>query len=809
MHPRPRLHRPAALLASVLFVLACEPNTSTQPPAEPAPAPALDPAAQELEARLAYLEQQLEQAREEGHVPGMAIAIVKDDQLIYAHGFGVSDIEQGTPVSPQTTFAIGSSTKAFSSALAAMMVDEGKLAWDDPISKHLPELELQIDAPEGEQATVRDLLSHRSGFARMGVLWAANTVGREEVLRYASKAKPVAPFRAEFHYNNVTYMAGAMAAARAAGSSWEELVQARLLEPLGMSHSSVDYASAQADPNYSKGYTWREDLGEFELAPMRQIDLIGPAGSINSSVLDMANWLRFQLAEGEFEGQRLVSAEALAETRTKQIEVAPGSVDYGMGWMLREWEGRTVVEHGGNIDGFAASVALLPEEQLGMVLLTNVGFTPLQGTAMTEVWEALLTDAYLPPEVGEGGEDFSAFVGEYISTIPGMKENFSVEQKDGKLAVDVPGQMLYTLEPPDEDGWRYFEATDEVAVSFDTNEAGEVIALRLHQGGMSFELLREGVVLPPEVEASEVRELLGSYRAESGMSATVMISNGRLAVDIPGQMVYELELPDAQGDYHFRVSYDFVASFKPGESLTIIQPGATNIFTRDQDATPAATISLEQLHTKRKSAKRQAAFAKAGVIHWSAQLELINAGASGTSERWSDPSGQLREEMSLGPLGEGMSVVTSEGGFSESSFEPARKLQGVELLQSRLGVPQALFGDWREYYDSEELLRTMTRDGQELHVIELRKEGLPPREIYVDAKTWDVVEIHSVELSSKGLRIPTTTKLSDYRKVQGTGVRVPFRTETSNPYNGTAVVTLSEVEAKVAEDPQRFALPEG
>ena len=806
MHPRPRLHRPAALLASVLFVLACEPKTNTETPAEPAPAPAVDPAAQELEARLAYLEQELERAREEGHVPGMAIAIVKDDQLIYAHGFGVSDLEQGTPVTPETTFAIGSSTKAFSSTLAAMMVDEGKLAWDDPISKHLPELELQIDAKEGEQATVRDLLSHRSGFARMGVLWAANTVGREEVLRYASQAKPVAPFREEFHYNNVTYMAGAMAAARAAGSSWEELVQTRLLEPLGMSHSNLDYASAQADPNYSRGYTWREDLGDYEPAPMRQIDVIGPAGSINSSVLDMANWLRFQLGEGEFEGQRLVSAEALGETRTKQIEVAPGTVDYGMGWMLREWEGRAVVEHGGNIDGFAASVAMLPEEQLGMVLLTNVGYTPLQGTAMTQVWEALLTDAYLPVDPSSG-EDFSAFVGEYISTIPGMKENFSVEQKDGKLAVDVPGQMLYTLEPPDEDGWRYFEATDEVAVSFDTNEAGEVIALRLHQGGMSFELLREGVVLPPEVEESEVRELLGSYRAESGMSATVMISNGRLAIDIPGQMVYELEQPDAQGDYHFRVSYDFVASFKPGESLTIIQPGATNIFKREQDAAPAASISLEQLHKKRKSARRQAAFVKAGVIHWSAQLELVNAGASGTSERWSDPSGQLREEMSLGALGEGMSVVSEEGGFSESSFEPARALEGLELVQNRLGVPQALFGDWREYYDSEELLRTMTRDGQELHVIELRKGELPPHEVYVDAKTWDVVEVHSVQLSPKGLRVPTTTKLSDYRKVKG--VRVPFRTESSNPFNGTTVVTLSEVETKVAEDPQRFVLPEG
>ena len=810
--PTPRFRTlvpPLALFASVLFVFACEPKEPTQAPTD-AGAATVDPAAEELAQRLAYLEQRLEQARVDSHVPGMAIAIVKDGEMIYAHGFGVSDLDASTPVTPETVFAIGSSTKAFSSTLAAMMVDEGKLDWDDPVTKHLPDFDLQIDGKEGEVTTIRDLLAHRTGFARMGVLWAGGSVPREEVLGYATKAKPVAPFRAEFHYNNVTYMAGAVAAAKAAGMSWEQMVEARLLEPLHMDHSTLDYASAQADPNFSKGYSWREDLGEFKLAPMRNVDVIGPAGSINSSVVDMSNWLRLQLAEGEFEGERLVSAAALAETHTKQSTVAPGAIDYGMGWMLREWEGRAVVEHGGNIDGFAASVALLPEEELGMVLLTNASMTGLQGTAHTLVWEALLTDAYLPKDPSAQGEDFSRFIGEYVSTIPGMSENMEVLVQDGKLAVDVPGQMVYTLVDPDEDEWRYFEATDTVAVSFDEGPEGEIVALRLHQGGMSFELLREGVELEPEVRVEDVRPFLGNYRAENGMTAEVLISHGRLAVNIPGQMIYELELPEGS-DYHFRVNYEFFANFVLGKDkqagkvlgLTVFQPGTTTTFERQGEV---ESVTLEQIHAKRKTAKRAKAMAKAGEVRFAQKVELINAGASGTGELWFDAAGQLHEHVEFGPLGEAKSTVYAGGAWRESSFEPREVLEGALLDQARLSHPQVLFGDWREFYDSETLLRTEARKEGEVYVIELRKEGLPPAEVVVDAKSGDVIEVRSTELTSKGMRSAGETTLSDYRSVKG--MRVPFMVESTTAHSGTTRVTLLEVERNQPGDPGRYvAMP--
>ncbi|MFO7561412.1 MAG: serine hydrolase domain-containing protein [Enhygromyxa sp.] len=805
--------RPSLLLISAWLIVACRPSPPQTPTPQPAAAQAPDPAALELEQRLAYLEQQLEEARVEAHVPGMAIAIVKDDALIWAKGFGVSDLDANTPVTPETVFAIGSSTKSFSSTLAAMMVDEGKLGWDDPASKHLPGFELPVDGEEGEVATVRDLLAHRSGFARMGLLWAANTIPRERILAYASKAKPVAKLRAEFHYNNVTYMAGALAAASAAGTSWEELLRTRLLEPLHMSHTSIDYASASADPARARGYTWRDDLGTFEPASLRNTDAIAPAGSIFSSVLDMSNWLRLQLGEGEFEGERLVGAATLRETHTQQIEVQDGS-GYGMGWMLREWNGERVVEHGGNIDGYAAAVALLPEHELGMVLLTNVGFTPLRDTAMNMVFDALLTDAYLPVDAAgaSGGEDLSRFVGEYVAEIPGFAgAHFVVSVEDGKLAVDVPGQTKFLLRPPDpddEEALREFEATDTIAVSFVEGPDGAVQSLLLHQGGLKFELLRAGFEPEPEVDPSEVRPLLGSYRGDKGVTVEVVIHHGRLALDVPGQMIYDLELPDEKGEYHFRANYDFVVSFTRDasgkvEQLRVVQGGSSGVF---EPVPKAKTITREELHRRRKSDQRARALAKAGIVHLRQTDEVPSAGLVATVDTWFDGAGRYREDMQLGEQGEvgsSVSILVDGAGWAESSFDPRKATTGVELQQAELGHPRVFIGDWRPYFDGETVLRSITRDGRELHVVELSKQGLPPTTIHVDAKTGDVVEIRRVKVAGNGMRVPVVVELSDYRVVAG--MRVPFTTKSSDPFVGTTILTVLEVETKLAEDPGRFA----
>ena len=192
-----------------------------------------------LEERLARLTEELEIQRQELHIPGMAMAVVQGDELIYSHGFGSADLESSRAVTPETLFAIGSSTKAFTASLIGMLVDEGKMSWDDPVTKFLPYFELKIDTDDAEaMVTIRDLLSHRTGFTRMGMLWAGGAVSREEILRTATLAEPWSPFRDKFYYNNVAFLAAGMASSVAAGSSWDDLQAERLLTPLAMKSSS-------------------------------------------------------------------------------------------------------------------------------------------------------------------------------------------------------------------------------------------------------------------------------------------------------------------------------------------------------------------------------------------------------------------------------------------------------------------------------------------------------------------------------------------------------------------------------------------
>lgn len=275
-----------------------------------------------LEQRLDKLAESLESARQEAHIPGMSIAIVKDDKVIMARGFGLADVAGERPADASTIYAIGSTTKAFTATLVGMLADEGKAGWDDPVTKYLPYFDLAVRSDdEDAECTLRDLLSHRHGFTRMGILWFANELDREEVLRTAVGAEPLDDFRRGFHYSNVAYLAAGEAAGVADGSSWDELMEERIFEPLGMTSSTLSITEAQEDPRLALGYSWDKEEKEHEHEEMVSLDTIGPAGSVNSNVVDMAQWLRLQLGEGKVDGERLISSERLTETWQPQIEI--------------------------------------------------------------------------------------------------------------------------------------------------------------------------------------------------------------------------------------------------------------------------------------------------------------------------------------------------------------------------------------------------------------------------------------------------------------------------------------------------------
>ena len=245
--------------------------------------------ADDLAMRLAHLERRIEEERKKEHIPGVAIAVVKGDTVVFAKGFGYSDIETEQLVTPGTLFAVGSTTKAFTATLVGMLVDDAKMSWDDAVDKHIPAFRLKVDTGAAK-ITVRDLLCHRTGFTRMSILWAGGQLTRPEVIELAANAKPYADFRKKFLYNNVMYMAAGHTAGRASNSDWESLLAGRILKPLNMTDSSTSITNAKKDERLAKGYLWDEDKQAHQRLPMKNLDLIGPAGSINSNITDMAQW---------------------------------------------------------------------------------------------------------------------------------------------------------------------------------------------------------------------------------------------------------------------------------------------------------------------------------------------------------------------------------------------------------------------------------------------------------------------------------------------------------------------------------------
>jgi hypothetical protein len=331
---------------------------------------------------------------------------------------------------------------------------------------------------------------------------------------------------------------------RVSGTTWNALIEERIFRPLGMTASDTSVTAALKNPGLAGGYAWDADEKKLVHQPMRNVDAVAPAGAINSNVRDMVRWVQVQLGRGELGGARLLSRQQQAETWTKHVTVQ-GDVDYGLGWFLRTWEGHRVIEHAGGIDGFTAEIALLPDDGVGFVLLMNLFASPLQETSREIVFGTLLGE--WSEETPAAPEDFQPYLGTYIGNFGQFKDaEFKVLVQGGNLAVDVPGQMVFELKPPDAEGRRAFALTDQIAVRFNRAEDGSAPSLAIFQNGYTFELLRRGTEAPVEIDLEAARRLAGTYRDEGLGDLSVLIRNNRLAVDIPGQMVYELYPPDAR-----------------------------------------------------------------------------------------------------------------------------------------------------------------------------------------------------------------------------------------------------------------------
>jgi len=310
---------------------------------------------------------------------GVAVAVLQDRKLLYKGGFGIRDRASGQKVEPETMFAVGSATKAFTSMALSMLADQGRIRLDVPVNQYLRDFAMQ-DSDAQAEMTLEDILSHRTGLPRHDALWYLTPFTRAQLyhrLRYLDpNTKPGTGFRRSWEYNSMTYSVAAFVLEAVTGERWEAFVKSRILDPLGMAKTNLTMAAFQADPYRAKGY-FRKVLPAPALVemPLKDFDNIAPAAAINSNVIEMAEWVRLHLNHGvTADGTRLIDRALLEKMYDGYIAIPDGGGQSGLGWAVQSLQGKRLVSHAGIPDGYFAYVSFMPDDGLGVVVLTNQNY---------------------------------------------------------------------------------------------------------------------------------------------------------------------------------------------------------------------------------------------------------------------------------------------------------------------------------------------------------------------------------------------------------------------------------------------------
>lgn len=419
-----------------------------------------------LAAELAEFETLINQGLAKYNVPGAAVAVVYNNEVIFAKGFGVRNTKTNEPVTANSLFAIASNSKAFTSAALAICVDRGLVKWDDKVSELLPYFKL-YDPWVTEHLTVRDLLCHRQGFETFAgdLIWYGTTYNREEIVKRWRYVEPKYEFRTTYGYSNIAFLTAGLIVEKVSGKSWDEFVKSEILSPLGMNRTNTSIRDFKAGDDIASPH----NTVKGKNIPIDYVnwDNIGPAGSINSCVNELANWMRLQLNTGTWNSKKYWDAKRTYEmweyniikpVSSWQREHMPTRLvnGYGLGWELMDYAGHKIVSHGGGYDGMISKTVLVPDMNLGFVILTNsnnslpsaLGFAGLDIFLKPEHREDFIT--LFAPEAEEEklesparilpDEVANQFVGRYHSDMYG---DVVVTKSDNKLLIDFEPTALF------------------------------------------------------------------------------------------------------------------------------------------------------------------------------------------------------------------------------------------------------------------------------------------------------------------------------------------------------------------------------
>ncbi|WP_198315474.1 serine hydrolase [Chitinophaga tropicalis] len=559
--------------------------------------------------RLAGFDQQINALLKDWHASGLAIAIVEKDKVIYAKGFGYRDYEKKLPVTTSTLFAIGSCSKAFTGSLLGMQREEGKLDFETPVRNYMPELVFSNDELNSK-VTLKDMMSHRTGLPRYDLSWYLfDTPSRDTLLHRIRYMIPNEPFRAKWQYNNFMYLAQGMVVEKVSGKSWEDNVKTRIFGPLEMKSSNTSIEDLKRSPDAATGYYVKKDSIITKTA-YKGIDAIGPAGSINSNINDMSNWVTTWLNGGKFKGKEILSQRYTREAMSPQMIVDGGFPTkdapdlhfscYGYGWILGSYRGHYLVEHGGNIDGFSADVCLFPTDSIGIVILVNQSVSVIPRVATKIIADRFFelkardwNDFYLTRvKAAKGGNapkkdsvqtrikgaDVVRPAADYEGTFANAAYGrFKISSRKDSLFATYPigtdylKHVAYDIfQPYSVDSIKGVDTTVEVPVrvQFFMNTEGEIIS-----AGMNLE--EQQVVFTRQIDNASFIKYAGIYEINK-MEIKIYLRGEQLMMFVPGQQDYTL-ISTGTDKFKLKELNGFSVEFNMNDkkevvSVTAVQP---------------------------------------------------------------------------------------------------------------------------------------------------------------------------------------------------------------------------------------------
>lgn len=533
-------------------------------------------------------------------LPGLAIAIVEDDEVIFSQGFGKRNMAQDLDVTPQTLFAIGSCSKAFTTTAMGMLVDEGKLNWETPVKQYIPSFKM-YDSFATERMTPLDLVTHRSGLPRHDLMWYNSSSTRRELFDRLQYLEPSKDFRTTWQYQNLMYMAAGYLIEQITGQSWEDFVQQRILTPLEMTNSNFSVHTSQQSADFAMPYEKKKNEVQ-ETSFYDQFEAVAPAGAINSSVADMSKWLLLQLHKGKYHDTQIISEAQLTQTHTPQMiipephkhaELAyPG---YALGWMVNSYRGHLMVQHSGGINGFSALTTLLPDDHIGIVVLTNMGNCPVHTIVTLNACDRLLgldeiawnerVKKEFDEMMGalEKGQEKSA-----SARVPDTHPSHALDAYTGEF--EHPGYGTAVIEQDGEQlkltfnnmtfplthyHYDIFEATLEhfyinTQVSFATGAQGDIDSFTITLEPAVNALIFKRVADKAMTEKSFLEQFVGTYEW-STVTVTITLKGAKtLFLFVPGQPEYEL-VPYKGTTFQFKEHTGFSLEFKRDDAGNVAE----------------------------------------------------------------------------------------------------------------------------------------------------------------------------------------------------------------------------------------------